>query len=65
MGKPILSKTEKGWVSKFLYCFPKSLFVIIQLPVLCLAFDLDAFFYGFTGVSFFQQDCAYYLSYFS
>ena len=54
MGKPILSKTEKGWVSKFLYCFPKSLFVIIQLPVLCLAFDLDAFFYGFTGVSFFQ-----------
>ena len=54
MGKPILFKTEKGWVSKFLCCFPKSLFVIFQLPDWFLAFDLDAFFYGFTGVSLFQ-----------
>ena len=54
MGKPIFLKTEKGWVSKFLcffFFFLKSLFVIIQLSALCLAFGLDAFFYGFTNVS--------------
>ena len=48
MGKLILFKSEKGWVCKFLCLFPKSLFVLIQLLVFCLARGLDAFFFGFT-----------------